>query len=326
MPPGQRLIGYALLAALAIMLQSWLLPADDSMKTAAQHVVAPAPALQVPVKQPFGLTRELADLEGQVKKQCVNPRLRAGTFVVDPATGMYVDVNGTQAFAAASIIKVPVLVKLLVAIDNKAVSPDQLVTLRSDLIAGGSGFLQWRPLDSTVSVREAAELMITNSDNTATNLIIDLLGGKDACNTDFALWGLTQTQINNMLPDFEGTNKTSPYDLSYLLGKIEQGALISKESRQFMYRIMSHVRTRTLLPMGLGPGAKISHKTGDIASMVGDAGIVTTPAGRRYIVAVQVERPRNDQRGNKLIREISKLVYQYMTADAAPVARAPTKK
>src|SRR5262249_25470146 len=130
----------------------------------------------------------------------------------------------------------------------------------------------------------------------------------------------------NMLPDFAGTNKTSPYDLAYLLGKIEQGALISKESRQFMYRIMSHVRTRTLLPMGLGPGAKISHKTGDIASMVGDAGIVTTPAGRRYIVAVQVERPRNDQRGNKLIREISKLVYQYMTAEAAPVARVPAKK
>src|SRR5262249_39057303 len=226
----------------------------------------------------------------------------------------------------ASIIKLPVLVKLLVAIDNKAVSPDQLLTLRSDLIAGGSGFLQWRPVDSTISVKEAAELMITNSDNTATNLIIDLLGGKDALNTDFALWGLTQTQVNNMLPDFEGTNKTSPYDLSYLLGKIEQGALISKESRQFMYRIMAHVRTRTLLPMGLGPGARILHKSGDIAGMVGDAGIVSTPAGRRYIVAVQVERPRNDHRGNELIRELSKLVYQYMTTDAAPVARAPAKK
>jgi beta-lactamase class A len=309
-----------MVAALAMVLQSWLLPADDSIRTAAQHVGSAVPVAQVPVKQPFQLTMELADLEAQVKKQSAQPRLRAGTFVVDPSTGTYVDVNGRQAFAAASIIKLPVLVKLLVAIDNKTVSPDQLLTLRSDLIGGGSGFLQWRPLGSTVSVKEAAELMITNSDNTATNLIIDLLGGKEACSSDFADWGLSETQINNMLPDFEGTNKTSPYDLAYLLGKIEQGALISKESRQFMYRIMSHVRTRTLLPMGLGPGAKIAHKTGDIAGMVGDAGIVTTAAGRRYIVAVQVERPRNDQRANKLIRELSKVVYHYMTTSSAPPA------
>src|SRR4029434_1652246 len=96
LPPGQRLMGYLMLASLAIMLQSWLLPADDSMKTAAQHVVAPARALQVPVQQPFQLTRELADLEGQVKKHCAKPRLRAGAFVVDPATGISVDRNARE--------------------------------------------------------------------------------------------------------------------------------------------------------------------------------------------------------------------------------------
>src|SRR5262249_2517268 len=155
------LIGYILLAALAIAAQSWLLPADDSMRTAAQHIVYPGHVVQVPVQQPFKLTTELADLEGQVKKQCEKPRLRAGAFVVDATAGTFADVNGRQAFPAASIIKLPVLVKLLVAVDNNAVSWDQLLTLRSDLIAGGSGFLQWRPVDSTVSVKDAAELMIT---------------------------------------------------------------------------------------------------------------------------------------------------------------------
>lgn len=307
-----------------MIAQSWLLPADDAEKTVPKHAAAAQP-VSVPVQQPFKLTKELADLTTQVKKQCANPLLRVGAFVVDPSNGSYVDVNGREAFPAASIIKIPVLVRLLIAVDKQAVSLDQLLAVRSDLIAGGSGFLQWRPLDSTVSVRDAAELMITHSDNTATNLIIDLLGGKDSFNRDFAVWGLAQTQINNMLPDFEGTNKTSPYDLSYLFGKVEQGALISKEGKEFMYRIMSRARTRTLLPMGLGAGAKISHKTGDIGIMVGDAGIVTTPAGRRYIVSVQVGRPLNDQRANKLIREISRLVYNYMIAGPAPVAKGSTK-
>ena len=42
--------------------------------------------------------------------------------------------------------------------------------------------------------------------------------------------------------------------------------------------------------------------------MVGDAGIVTAPDGKRYLVAVQVERPFNDRRANLLIRDVSKLV------------------
>src|SRR5581483_10745255 len=100
------------------------------------------------------------------------------------------------------------------------------------------GFLQWRPVNSKLSVKQTAELMIIYSDNTATNMIIDLLGGKDALNRDFQQWGLQQTRLNNPLPDLDGTNKTSPYDLTYLLGKVEQGELVSPESKKFMYEIM----------------------------------------------------------------------------------------
>jgi beta-lactamase class A len=302
-----------LISGLVALALGSVTPAGDVAGTGAQSPV------DVPVKQPFRLTEEIHDLALAVKKECARPRLRAGVFVVEPSSGKYVSRSGKDSFAAASMIKIPVLVKLLAALDKRQVSADQLLTVRSDLTAGGSGFLQWRPVGSTVSVKEAAELMITNSDNTATNLIIELLGGKDALNEDFLAWGLVETRINNWLPDFEGTNKTSPYDLAYLLAKIDQGGLISKESRDFMYGIMERVRTRTLLPMGLGAGARIAHKTGDIAMMVGDAGIVTTPAGCRYMIAVQVERPHNDRRANQLVRDVSKIVYQYMTqGPAAP--------
>jgi beta-lactamase class A len=213
------------------------------------------------------------------------------------------------------MIKVPVLVKLLAAIDSGDVDPDEILTLRSDLIGGGSGFLQWRPVGSKVSLKEAMETMIIFSDNTATNLIIDRLGGKDACNRDFAFWGLNQTYICNWLPDLDGTNKTSPYDLVQLLARVDKGDLLSANSRQRMLAIMEKTRIKTLLPAGMPPGLKISHKTGDIGSLVGDCGIITTEQGKRIIACVQVSRPHNDRRANELIRQTARLIYNDMLND-----------
>lgn len=54
--------------------------------------------------------------------------------------------------------------------------------------------------------------------------------------------------------------------------------------------------------------------------MVGDAGIVTTPTGQRYIVSVQVERPHNDRRANLLIRALSKMIYKCFSSPSLTCA------
>jgi beta-lactamase class A len=323
LPPGQRLLVYLGLAGLIVFLQGYSEPAENP--SASQETAVPVAAVAVP---PFRMNRELSELETMLRMQADKPHLRAGLFVVEPSTGSYADLNGHESYAAASMIKVPVLVAMLVALDKKMVAMDQLLTIRQDLVAGGSGYLQWRPIGTRIPLSEAAELMITHSDNTATNLIIENLGGIEPLNRQFAAWGLKETRINNLLPDFPGTNKTSPYDLAYLLGIADTGKILSADSRQFMFKIMERTRTRTLLPPGLGVGAKIAHKTGDIGGMVGDAGIVTAPAGQRYIVVAQVERPHNDRTANELIRSLSRTVYAALVPDAkfapAEVAR-PSK-
>jgi beta-lactamase class A len=139
------------------------------------------------------------------------------------------------------------------------------------------------------------------------------VGGMEKLNQDFANWGLKQTKLNNWLIDIEGTNKTSPYDLVYLLGRIDRGELISKESKQWMMELLGKARVRTLIWPGLGPGAKLAHKSGDIGSMIGDAGIVTASDGTKYYMVMQVERGHNDMKANELIRNSSKLVYERFT-------------
>jgi beta-lactamase class A len=322
-PPGQRLIGYTALSALLLLLQGASIPIGvkniNSSDLAIMAEAAPPPP-------PIKLDVSLDQLKAKLAEVSEVKNLHAGLFVTDQKSGRYVDLNGHESFAAASMIKVPVFVALLNAIDQGRISPNQLLVVRQDLITGGSGWLQWRPVGSKISVRDTAELMITISDNTATNMLIDALGGIQACNLAFQEWGLNNTHIKNWLGDFAGTNTTSPYDLVYLLARIDRGEILSPASKQWLYQTMSRTKIRTLLPPGLGPGAKIAHKTGDIASMVGDVGVITVPSGDKYFVSVQVSRPHNDRRANLLIRSLSKMIYQCFSTDSedcAEVAAVP---
>lgn len=307
LPPGQRLLLYMVLASFVSIGQSIIFSGSKSDANAVTSLN------EVSRVEPFALAYPLDGLEEELREASKKRKLRTGMFAIEPATGRYVDFHGQESFSAASIIKVPVFVSLLVAIDRREVKPDDVLTIRQDLITGGSGFLQWRTPGSKITVKDAAELMIVVSDNTATNLLIDLLGGCQRLNRQFAGWGLKTTRLRSLLADLEGTNTTSPYELAYLMGRLERGELASRESRDWMYQVMHRTRIKTLLPQGLGPGATILHKTGDIGSMVGDAGIITTGDGRRFIVAVQVERPHNDRRANELIRTLSKITYNHLT-------------
>jgi beta-lactamase class A len=305
MPPGQRLLRALSFAFMLVMVQAFSVPLGkfDQSKIWQQSSA-------ITIEPPFLLAKEITDLEDRIRAASTMDYLRAGVFVVDCDSGRYVDYNGHIPFSAASMIKMPILVSLLAALDRHEIDMSQQLVIRSDLVTGGSGYLQYRPVGTKISVKDTAYLMITMSDNTATNMIIDALGGKETLNKQFRSWGLSETHIANMLGDFDGTNKTSPFEQVYLLARIRKGELISPASRQWMYEIMEKTRVRTLLNVGLAPGAKIAHKTGDIASMVGDAGIVTAPNGSSYIIAVQVERDhRNDRRANLLIRALSKPIY-----------------
>ena len=208
------------------------------------------------------MTNSLDDLKEKLIQASTIKNLHAGVFVSDQNTGRYVDMNGAQAFPAASMIKLPVFVALLAGVDAGLVKPDQMLEIKPEQVTGGSGWLQWRPVGSKLSVRDTADLMITISDNTATNMLIDLLGGKEACNRTFASWGCTNTKINNWLGDFEGTNTTSPYDLVYLLARVDRGEIIGADSKKWLNQTMSRTRIRTLLPPGLGAGAKSHTRPG----------------------------------------------------------------
>jgi beta-lactamase class A len=276
------------------------------------------------------LNQEIVPLK-TVMQQLVakNPKLLPGVFFVDLNSGAYLNWNGDSTFSAASTIKFPILVAFFHDVDAGKIRLDEKLTMKKELIGGGSGDMQYKTPGTQFTALETATKMITISDNTATNMLIERLGGAAALNQRFQDWGLTVTEIRNPLPDLPGTNTTSPRDLAHLLAVVEQGDLISMKSRDRMLDIMRRTMTRTLLPKGLGKGATIAHKTGDIGSMVGDVGLVDMPSGKRYIAVAMVKRPHNNVQAKELIRQISRAAYQQFShpattpfVNAAPVKRA----
>jgi beta-lactamase class A len=122
-----------------------------------------------------------------------------------------------------------------------------------------------------------------------------------------------------MLGDFKGTNTTSSKDMVRLLALLANEKLVSPSSRKLALDLLHRTVTRSLLPAGLGPGADIAHKTGDIGFLIGDAGLITTPSGKRYLAGIYVRRPYDDTRGRDFIRQVSGLVYNYLNQQTAGV-------
>ncbi|MEA5532876.1 serine hydrolase [Crocosphaera sp. XPORK-15E] len=281
-------------------------PPPPPEETPSTPEIKPIQETTIPVSQ------ELMDLKTKLQTIATKyPKIKPQAWFIDLDNGAYVSLDGSTPIPAASTIKVPVLVAFFEEVDKGNIHLDQMLTMDKSIITSGSGDMQYMQVGKKFTALEVATKMIIISDNTATDMLIRQIGGKEVLNQRFKEWGLTHTVINNPLPDLEGTNTTSSEDLAKLLARVERGDLISARSRDRLLGIMEQTKTRTLLPQGLEKDANIAHKTGDIGIILGDVGIIDIPTGKRYIGAVFAQRAYNDPAGRSLIQEFSRTVYQH---------------
>ena len=124
------------------------------------------------------LGNKLSSLETKITNLAAQyNQLQPGVFLVDLDNNGYVNIQGETAFSSASTIKVPVLVALFQELDRGTVRLDEQLVMSKELIAGGSGNMQYEEPGKQFSVLETATKMIVISDNTATNMLIERLGG-----------------------------------------------------------------------------------------------------------------------------------------------------
>jgi beta-lactamase class A len=268
-----------------------------------------------PEMTPLYTSDNMPVLEMKLKKLMLSYKtISPSIFVCDFYTGKYVDINASKTYPSASIIKIPVLIQLFKSMEANQLTIYDEMTLTPYYKAEGSGELKNRMSGSKYTIDQLAKIMIQKSDNSATNMLISEVGGMPDVNAGIRNWGLKNTYINNWLPDIEGTNYTNARDLATMLYNLDNPGFLSINSREYIIDYMSHVENNRLIQAGLDPKALFVHKTGDIGKMLGDAGIVFTPNGKKYIVVILATRPYNSPLGKDFIQKASNTIYNNMIA------------
>ena len=220
-----------------------------------------------PVSAPEGLRDALEQATGA----------HAGTCAVACASAdgsWSVDVNGDEPFVSASIIKLAILGTLLDQAQSGALSLDDSVTVGPSDIVGGTGVIQASGAGGSYTYRQLAAYMIQDSDNVATNLIIDAVG-MSAVNEYASEIGLTQTALNRRMMDFAAgdENYTSANDVAHMLQLIYQGKLVSSDASEFALDLLKGQHDNAGLLEGLPAGSVFAHKTGTLDGVFNDGGI-----------------------------------------------------
>lgn len=268
---------------------------------------------EVPQMQKPYMNSEITQLTDVLRNIATKyPKIEPTVFVWDFKTGNWAGLNPDKMYSAASIIKLPVLIELFKSVENGELKLTDKMILENYFRAEGSGALQYQASGNQYSLDFLARTMIENSDNSSTNMLITKLGSMVNINRSIRKWGLSNTYLANWLPDMQGTNYTTARDLATMLYNIDNPSFLSLNSREKIFDYMGHVKNDRLLKAGLPANASIAHKTGDIGKTLGDAGIIHTHTGERYIIVVMANRPYNSPQGKNYIIETSSAVYNYM--------------
>jgi beta-lactamase class A len=195
-----------------------------------------------------------------------------GYSVHDLDTGERLERRGDETFPTASLIKVAVLVTVYDLVEQGKLSlDDPLTVLRLDKVPG-SGQLQFLHDNAVVTVHDAAWLMSTISDNTATNLLLDRIIIRRVWDKMESL-GLMHTKVHSksflrsssVAVDSSvkyGLGVTTPNEMARLFELLATGKAVSPRADSAMLDILAHNEDATKLQRYVD-GLQVPHKTGD---------------------------------------------------------------
>jgi len=231
--------------------------------------------------------------------------------VEDLATGYMSGINASASMPAASTIKIPVMVEVFRQLADGEIDLNTKLGVRSEDRDWGSGDLARAPTGTKLDVNRLLWLMITRSDNTATNMLIRLVG-RAHINREMSELGLRRTRLGDYIRS-NGTAiryalRSSPREMVKLLDAIARRKLIDEWSSREMLAILTGQTHNGLLPEPLPKGLQIAHKTGTLHDTLNDVGIVFRDQ-EPYVIAVMTTNLPSLSAGRRFIRRVSRLAY-----------------
>jgi beta-lactamase class A len=266
--------------------------------------------------------------------------LFAATLTVPPDAGMVVGVSavhlesgrsvrlrGGESFPMGSVYKFPIAVAVLRRVDRGQLKLDQKVTITPAEFSISVSRLRdeanGKPV--TTTLRDLVRRMLGESDNTACDVLMTMLGGGPAITKELGIKGLrldrTEKQIGADIDKLgrehfgvDPRDTSTPDAMLELLRRFHQGKLgLSKGSTEFANRVMIETKTGPNRIVSVMPkGAVVAHKTGTMPGVTNDVGIITSPDGKQHIlVAIFTKQSQNRvvEEREKIVAEMARQVY-----------------
>lgn len=210
-----------------------------------------------------------------------------------------------KRFRSASLAKLPVLLALYREAAEGRLSLDERIEVSASDIRPGTGVLQ--DPGTALTLRECAEYLIKESDNTAWAMLEDRLG-KKRIRAELARAGAESTRYEY------ARHTTTPDDTLKILQKISDPGYTSPSHSQEMLDAMTGTAFEDRLPQGLPADARIHHKIGSLGDSFGNAGLVMPPEGKEYggpyYIVVLSGNAGGEAKARRAMREISLAAYQ----------------
>jgi beta-lactamase class A len=189
---------------------------------------------------------------------------------------------------AASMIKVPILFAALLAVADGGLPLDQPCRLDGPRV-GGAGALSLLPTVRELTVRELLTLMIAQSDNDATNAVVDLLGAGRVNDYIHARLGAQRTALRRRMMDATAQaagleNTTTAAELAAMLHQLRAGDLLPPALTAVALDILAAQQFREGLPAFLPPDVRSASKTGELPGIRHDGAILER--ADRWVVIV----------------------------------------
>lgn len=258
----------------------------------------------------INLSTNAQSLEKYLKE--LDPEIVVSMKLQNQTGELLFEKNSQKVVPSASVIKIPILLSLLQEVDKKNIKLNTKYTLRPEDIVGGSGELQYEVPFKKFTYGHLAQKMISVSDNTATNILIEKLG-LEQIQDNINNWGLTNTKLNRKMMDFEAIkagkqNFTTSEETNGLLIKLLNKQLLSKKSGKKAMEILLACEDRTTIPRNIPPYIPIAHKTGTLDYVRGDAGIIFSK--NILILTVFVENFESLEQAEVIIGRIAEFCFK----------------
>ncbi len=263
----------------------------------------PAPAAMSSALDPAALARAAAaaGLPGAAIAVCRVDGAGAGTLVT---------AGPREDWPAASMIKVPLAVAAAAAVERGELTYEQPVRVEAANLTHNDAP---SPLAAgvTSTLGELLFLAVARSDNVATNVLFDVLG-RERAGADLAALGFPGTVFRRKLsgaeplitdPGATGRNSHPPDEAARLFAALADGTVPGAPR---VRAALAAQYWNGKLSLGLAPGDRFEHKTGDTDSVSHDGGILTLAGGAAWALAVytRVVSPDVDPRFAALMRSL----------------------